>query len=186
MNKPWTHDLLMLLRKFPENQHHQIQRGKTTVHPSATLRRVIGGQPPVYGQFRFSSSLNFQTVAGNQSTSRKTHTDMGRPFRPHADCVPNFFPQSDFCSSHSLRWPLSSTCSSLSDGHHRRRQNADSPSLRRGLEGRQSRGLRVILAFLLHPEVRALPGTLVDPRKLTHKPETFLPVSSQLKLYVLV
>lgn len=46
-------------------------------------------------------------------------------------------------------------------------QNASLLSLRRGLEGQQSQGLHAVPAYPLHPEVQSLPGSLVDPRKLT-------------------
>ncbi len=82
-------------------------------------------------------------------------------------CVLNFFPP----ISHLLRWPWSLKCSSLTDECYCRRQKADSLSLRQDREGQQSQGLHVVLAFLLHPEVQSLPGSLADPRKLTHKPE---------------
>lgn len=45
-------------------------------------------------------------------------------------------------------------------------QNTDLLSPRKGQEGQQCPGLHVVLAYPLHPVVQALPGSLVDPKKL--------------------
>ena len=69
-------------------------------------------------------------------------------------------------------------------------QDADLLSHRRDQEGRQNRSLRVVLAFLLHPEVQSHPGSLVDPRGFQHKPQNAMKPSLthcfRLKLHVLV
>lgn len=44
-------------------------------------------------------------------------------------------------------------------------QDVDLLSHQQGQEGPQSRGLHVVPAYPLHPEVRSLPGNLVAPKK---------------------
>lgn len=89
-----------------------------------------------------------------------------------------------FSLCHSLRLPAVLQCSSVTNQRNCSTKNADSLSLQRDLEGRASQSLHVVLAFLLPPEVRALPGSLGDPVKLTQK---FLPILfTQTEKYFIV
>ena len=62
---------------------------------------------------------------------------------------------------------LSNKSSLVAD--QRSRHNIDLLSLLQGQEVLQCLGLHVVLAYPLHPVVQALPGSLVDPKKIQSK-----------------
>lgn len=65
-----------------------------------------------------------------------------------------------------------------------RRLSADLLSHRRDQEDQQSQGLHVVLAFLPHPEVQSLPGSLVDPSSQISKPQYTQNQGTSYLLYV--
>lgn len=71
----------------------------------------------------------------------------------------------------------------LTDEYYSRRKNGDSLFHRQDQGDQQNRDLPEFLAFLLHPEVQALPEHLVDPTKLTHKPQNQIKNQSYLSPY---